>query len=105
MLDAELIGRLRAVLDRQPVTEAELRRLTEEGRASALIARAHLEKSEQRLDELASAPATPLTQLADALREVHELRPELDELQTLLGQLNGRAREFRQSWVSRTEPA
>ena len=101
MLDAALIDRLRAVVDRQPVTEAELRKLSEDGRASALLVRALLEKSERRLDELASDPETPLTDLADALREVQDLSPELDELQTLLAQLNGRAREFRQSWVAR----
>ena len=100
VLDSALLERLRAVLDRGPVTEAELRKLTEEGRASAMLVRAHLEKSERKLDELAGDPETPLADLAGALREVHELRPELDELQSLLGELNGRAREFRQSWVS-----
>ena len=83
------------------MTEAELRKLTEEGRAGALLVRAHLEKSERRLDELAANPETPLVELAGALREVHELRPELDELQSMLAELNGRAREFRKSWVSR----
>jgi len=100
VLDVRLIGRLRAVLDREPVTEAELRKLTEEGRAGALLVRAHLEKSERRLDELAADPAAPLTDLAGALREVHELRPELDELQGMLAELQSRAREFRQSWTA-----
>ena len=100
VLDAQLMGRLRAVVDREPVTEAELRKLTEEGRACALLTRAQLEKREQRLDELSANPETPLADLAGVLREVHTLRPELDELQTLLAELNGRAREFRQSWVS-----
>ncbi|HEV8687903.1 MAG TPA: hypothetical protein VGQ84_11565 [Gaiellaceae bacterium] len=93
--------RLRAVLDRRPVTEAELRKLMEEGRAWAKLAGAQLERSKQRLDELAGDPETPLAELADALREVHELRPELDELHAMLAELQGRAREFRQSWVSR----
>ena len=43
-LDSALKERLRAVLDRQPVTEAELRKLAEEGRACALILGAQLEE-------------------------------------------------------------
>jgi uncharacterized coiled-coil DUF342 family protein len=99
LLDDVLLDRLRAVLDRQPVTEAELRKLTEEGRASALLVRAKLRRSEQRLDELAADSTASLTELATALREVHELRPALDELQGMLAELQARAREFRQSWV------
>jgi chromosome segregation ATPase len=96
------MDRLRAVLERRPVTEAELRKLTEEGRAWALLVNAQLEKSKRRLDELADDPEAPLSKVADALREVRELRPELDELDGLLAELQGRAREFRQSWVSRS---
>jgi uncharacterized coiled-coil DUF342 family protein len=96
------MDRLRAVLERRPVTEAELRKLTEEGRAWALLVNAQLERSKQRLDELARNPATSLTELAGALREVHELGPELDEVHELLTELQNRAREFRQSWVSRS---
>lgn len=95
------MDRLRAVLERRPVTEAELRKLTEEGRAWALLVNAQLERSKQRLDDLAGDPATPLTELAGALREVHELAPELDEVHTLLAELQDRAREFRKTWVSR----
>jgi hypothetical protein len=101
VLDSALMARLREVLDRRPVTEAELRKLTEEGRAWAMLVNAQLERSKQRLDELAGDPGAPLADVADALREVHELRPELDELHALLAELQGRAREFRQSWVSR----
>jgi hypothetical protein len=34
------------------------------------------------------------------MREVNELRPELDRLQLLLEQLDARAREFRTSWLT-----
>jgi hypothetical protein len=95
------MDRLRAVLERRPVTEAELRKLTEEGRAWALLVNAQLERSKQRLDELAGDPDTPITELAGALREVHQLGPELDEVHELLAALQNRAREFRQTWVSR----
>jgi uncharacterized coiled-coil DUF342 family protein len=95
------MDRLRAVLERRPATEAELRKLTEEGRAWALLVNAQLEKSKERLDELARDPDTPITELAGALRQVHELAPELDEVHALLSELQNRAREFRQTWVSR----
>jgi hypothetical protein len=95
------MDRLRAVLERRPVTEAELRKLTEEGRAWALLVNAQLERSNQRLDELARDPSTPLSELADALREVHALGPELDEVHALLAELHNRAREFRQTWARR----
>jgi hypothetical protein len=101
VLDSALMERLRAVLERRPVTEAELRKLTEQGRAWALLAGAQLERSKRRLDELAADPEAPLADVAAALREVHVLRPELDELHAMLAELQGRAREFRRSWVSR----
>ena len=99
-LDSALKERLRAVLDRQPVTEAELRKLIEEGGAWTLILGAQLERSEQRLAELASDPASSLAEVAAAFRRVNELQPDLAELQTLLTELQERAREFRAAWVS-----
>jgi sirohydrochlorin ferrochelatase len=98
-LDGQLKQRLRAVLEHEPVTEAELRKLSEEGRACALILGARLERSERSLAELGADPASSLAEIAAALREVNEVRPDLDELNALLAQLNGRAREFRRSWV------
>ena len=99
-LDAALKVRLRAVLGRQPVTEAELRKLSEEGRACALILGAQLERSERRLAELSSDPTSSLADIAAAFRRVSELRPDVDELRALLEGLHGRAREVRASWVS-----
>jgi hypothetical protein len=100
-LDSALKERLRAVLDRrpQPVTEAELRKLFEEGRACTLILSGQLEGGERRLAELAADPASSLAEVAAAMRTVNELRPDLDELHTLLAELEGRAREFRASWL------
>jgi chromosome segregation ATPase len=100
-LDSALKERLRAVLDQQPVTEAELRNLSEEGQACVLILGAELERSEQTLAELASDPTSSLRDIAAAFRRVNELRPNLDELQTLLARLHVQAREFRASWLSR----
>jgi chromosome segregation ATPase len=98
-LDSALKERLRGVLDSQPVTEAELRKLNEEGRACVLILSAQLERSEQKLAHLASDPASSLAEIADTFRRVNELRPDLAELQELLDELQGRAREFRAAWV------
>lgn len=99
-LDVLLTDRLRAALDRQPGTEAELRKLIDEGRASALLVRARLENVEGRLAALANDPESSLTDLAATLREVQELRPALDELQGMLAGLQERAPELRRSWLA-----
>ena len=98
-LDAALKARLRGVLDGQRVTEAELRKLFEEGRACSLILSGELERTEQRLADLSLDEASSLADLAAAIRRANELHPELDELHTLLAQLEGRARKFRASWL------
>jgi transposase len=98
-LDSALKARVRAVLDRGPVTETQLRSLTEEGHACRLILTAQLEREEQRLDELSADPASSLIELADAYRTVTEIRPDLDELRSLLAELETRARSFRASWL------
>ena len=99
-LDSALKERVRAVIDREPVTEAGLRKLTEEGRACTLILSAQLERSEQALARLSADPASSLGEMAAALQEVNELRPDLEELQALLAELDERARAFRASWLS-----
>ena len=81
------------------MTEAELRKLAEEGRACELILGGQLQRSEQRLEALSSDPSSSLVEIAAALREVNELRPDLDELEALLAELQARAREFRARWV------
>jgi hypothetical protein len=99
-LDSVLRERLRAVLDREPVTEPELRQLAEDGRACALILSGRLEYGQRRLAELASDPTSSLAEIAGTLRSVHELGPHLMELQALLSELEDRARELRASWLS-----
>jgi hypothetical protein len=99
-LDSVLKERLRAVVDGQRVTEAELRKLMEEGGAWVRILRGQLKRSEQTLAEVAADPASSLADVADAFRRVNELRPDFDELQMLLRALEKRAREFRAAWLS-----
>jgi chromosome segregation ATPase len=99
-LDSVLKLRLRAVLDREPVTEAELRKLAEEGRSCARILGGQLERAERRLGDLSEDGSSSLAEIADALREVNELRPDLDELRSLLDDLDAYARASRAHWLS-----
>ena len=101
-LDSALKERIRAVVQDEPATEAELRKLAEEGRACELILGGQLQGAEQRLEALSADPSSSLIDIAAALREVNELRPDLDELEALLEELQGRAREFRARWASST---
>jgi hypothetical protein len=101
-LDASLKNRLRAVLEpERPVTEAELRRLSEEGRACSLILGAELERHEATLAELDRDPDSSLAAIADAFRRVSHFRSHLDELDGLLSALHKRAREVRTSWLTK----
>ena len=99
-LDVELRARLRDVLEepRRPVTEAELRKLSEEGRACRLILGAELERLEGRLGKLDADPASSLGAIADAFRRAHHFRAHVGELDELLSALADRAREVRTSW-------
>jgi hypothetical protein len=100
LIDSVFKARARAVLEGRPATEADLRKLFEEGRACALILDGQLENGERKLGELASDPESSIADLAAAFRRVNELRPGLAELDDLLAELDTRAREFRTSWLS-----
>jgi len=99
-LDSALKERLRAVLDHEPVTEADLRKLFDEGHAFSLILGGFLEQSERELAALGADPTSSLADIAAAFRRVNELRPDLDELQALLAEVEAHAREFRAEWLS-----
>jgi hypothetical protein len=96
----DLRRRLRDVLaePRRPLTEAELRRLTDEGKACRLILGAELERLEGRLGKHDADPATSLGEIADAFRRVHVFRVHVEELDELLSALEDRAREVRTTW-------
>jgi hypothetical protein len=99
-LDTDLRQRLRDVLgeSRRPVTEAELRKLSEEGRACRLILGAELERLEGRLARLDADPDSSFGEIAQAFRRVHDFRAHVDGLDELLSALEERAREVRTSW-------
>ena len=99
-LDVELRARLRDVLvePRRPVTEAELRKLSEEGRACRLILGGELERLEGQLARLDGDPASSLGEIARAFRRAHDFRAHVEGLDELLSALDQRAREVRSSW-------
>jgi hypothetical protein len=99
-LDVALKERLRVVIGDRTVTEATLRKLTEEGRACALILDARLARCERRLADLSGDPDSSLAEIAATMREVNELRPDLEELHALLGDLDEHARQLRASWLA-----
>jgi hypothetical protein len=102
-LDAVLRERLRDVLQEppRPITEPELRKLVEEGRACSLILGAELERLERRLGQLDGDPESSLGDIADAFRRVHEFREHVEELRALMDALEARAREVHASWQRR----
>ena len=100
-LDAALKTRLREALERERLlTEVEVRRFSDEGRACTLMVRAELNRGEEKLRALDADAASSLVEIAATFREVTELRRDLDELQTLLAELHERARAARSAWLT-----
>jgi chromosome segregation ATPase len=98
-LDFALLRRLRDVLDRRPSTEAELRALKEQAEAWELTVDGQIDSSERRLRRLNANPASSLAQIAAELRRLEKLRPQRDEVRSLLSDLEHRARELRTDWL------
>ena len=98
-LDLELLQRVRAVLKNKPVTETELRSLTDQVDGLVRVLGAQLEASEARLTELADEPDSSLTVIAGELHRVEVLRPQLEQASALLRDLDARARALRTSWL------
>jgi len=99
--DLALLDRVRAVLADEPLTETELRSLTEQVEALVRVLGAQLEASETRLSALADEPASSLSGITDELQRVERLRPRLTEARSLLADLDARARELRSEWLLR----
>jgi hypothetical protein len=100
-LDTTLKERIRTVLGdpQRLVTEAELRKLADAGRAYSMILGAELERLEHRLAEVDTAPDSPLGAFAATYRRVHDFREHVAELDGLLSELDDRARAMRTSWL------
>ena len=97
-LDFALIKRLREALS-LPATETDLRTSKEQAEAWERTVTGQLEGSERRLRRLNANPASSLAQIASELRRVEKLRPQLDEVRSLLADLEDRARELRTEWL------
>jgi DNA repair exonuclease SbcCD ATPase subunit len=100
-LDSALKERLRATLEdvERRLTEAELRKLDDQGRACHRILEAELERSQERLAELDRDPESSLAEIADAFRRISVFRSHLEELDELLAALHQRARQVRTLWL------
>jgi hypothetical protein len=99
-LNVAVLSRLRDVLADEPVTESELRTLSEQADGWVRALRGQVDATERRLDELADDPDTPLTELAAEIRRVDALLPALAEAQALVAALETRARTLRSAWVT-----
>ena len=97
--DFALIKRLREVLRDEPPTESELRSLSEQADGWARALDAQIQASERRLRELNRDPLSPLSDVATELRRIDALRPDLDEIRSLVSELEQRARELRTAWL------
>jgi hypothetical protein len=98
-LDFALIKRLREVLESRLATESELRTLSEQAEAWERTLNGQIEASERRLRRLNANPASSLAQIASELRRVEKLRPQLNEVRSLLADLEARARQLRTEWL------
>jgi hypothetical protein len=97
-LDFALIRRLREV-GATRATETELRTLKEQAEAWARTISGQIQASERRIRRLNANPASSLAQIAGELRRVENLRPQLNEVRSLLADLEKRTRELRTEWL------
>jgi chromosome segregation ATPase len=98
-LNSTLMARLREVLASESATETDLRELTEQGDGWARTLRGQIRASERKLRALNADPASPIAEIAEELRRVETLRPQLAELRSLLADLEARGRELRTAWL------
>jgi hypothetical protein len=98
-LDFALIARLREAAGDRPVTETELRTLADQADGWGRALTGQIDASERRLRELNAAEELSLADMADELRRLEALRPQLEEVRSLRAALDERARELRTSWL------
>ena len=99
ILDSALTARLREVVAGGSVTETALRELTEQAGDWAHLLEAQIWAGERKLAKLSADPAGSMVEIAEELRHVKMLRPELVEVRELLADLERRARELRATWL------
>jgi chromosome segregation ATPase len=98
-LYSTLTARLREILASGSVTESELRELSDEADGWARSLEAQILAGERKLNRLTASPASAIGDIADELRRVERLRPQLEEVRQLMAELETRARELRTAWL------
>jgi len=98
-LNTQLLSRLRDVLADEPVTEGELRTLSEQADGWVRLLHAQVDAAERRLDALVADSTASLSELADELRRVEALLPALAEARALHARLETQARRLRSAWL------
>ena len=97
-LDSALTARLREILASGSATETDLRELAVRGDGWARTLRGQIRASERRLRAL-NADSGPIAEIAEELRRIEALRPQLAELRGLLADLDAQGRELRTAWL------
>lgn len=98
-LEFALLARVREVLAGAPASEVELRKLSEQTDAWARTLAGQIEASETRLAALETDEASSLAAMAEELRRIDTLRPELRDMRSRIEELGIRARELRTGWL------
>jgi predicted RNase H-like nuclease (RuvC/YqgF family) len=93
-LDFVLLARLQRVAQSGATTEAELRSIWERTDAWVRMIEGQIEGCERRLRHLADR-SSPLAAITAEVRRVEVLQPRLDEVRSLLSELERRAPELR----------
>ncbi len=99
--DAVLLRRVREVVRGRATTEAELRKLRDRAGALARLLEVQIQGSERRIHESNRDPSAPLAVFASEIRRAADLRPQLEQLLSLIAQLDSKARELRAAWLLR----
>jgi len=94
-----MVVRLRETVARGNLTEAELRGLGAQADDLARALRAEIRDSERRLRRLNADGTSGVAEMADELRRVESLRPQLAEVEDLAADLEQTARELRTAWL------
>ena len=98
-LDLTLTARLRKIVDRGGLTETELRELTTQADGWTRVLRGQIGESERQLARLTADEGSGVTELADELRRLETLKPQLEQTESLAEELETKARELRTAWL------
>jgi hypothetical protein len=98
-IDSTLNARLRQILSRGSLTESELREAIASADGWSRALRAQVRASEQRLRRLTADSTSGVAEIADELRRLEALKPQLEETETLAAELETTARELRTAWL------